>query len=78
MASTMQSLRAEINNALSLHVKIASGFDASAEDAQGRNALELASLVKLGLTPIEAIRAATTTCSRTYGMAGFRGVHREE
>ena len=59
----MRALRAEIPNALAAHVKIASGFDASNEDRQGKNALELASLVKLGLTPIEAIRAATTTAA---------------
>jgi imidazolonepropionase-like amidohydrolase len=67
MESTIQSLRAEITNALAVHVRIANGFDASTEDKQGRNALELASLVKLGLTPIEAIRAATTTAAELMG-----------
>ena len=63
MESTMTSLRAEITNALAEHVKIASGSDAGNEDAQGKNALEPASLVKFGLTPIEAIRAATLTAA---------------
>ena len=63
MEPMMQSLRAEIANAQAARVKIASGFDASSDDKQGKNALELASLVKLGLTPIEAIRAATTTAA---------------
>jgi imidazolonepropionase-like amidohydrolase len=40
-------------------VKIASGFDSAEERTQGKNARELASLVKLGLTPLEAIRGAT-------------------
>jgi imidazolonepropionase-like amidohydrolase len=63
MESMMTSLRAEITNALAEHVKIASGSDAGNEDAQGKNALELVSLVKFGLTPIEAIRAATLTAA---------------
>ena len=64
---TMQALRAEIANAQAAHVRIACGFDASTEAMQGRNALEVASLVKLGLTPLEAIRAATTTAAELMG-----------
>jgi imidazolonepropionase-like amidohydrolase len=63
MELMMQSLRAEISNARAAHVKIACGFDAASEAKQGKNALELVSLVRLGLTPIEAIRAATTTAA---------------
>jgi imidazolonepropionase-like amidohydrolase len=63
----MQALRAEIANAQAAHVRIASGFDASTEAMQGRNALEVASLVKLGLTPLDAIRAATTTAAELMG-----------
>jgi len=63
----MRALREEIVNARAAHVKIACGFDASEDDTQGKNALELVSLVKLGLTPIEAIRAATTTASELMG-----------
>jgi imidazolonepropionase-like amidohydrolase len=73
MEPTMQALRAEIANAQAAHVRIASGFDAATEDRQGRNALELASLVKLGLTPIEAIRAATTTAAELMGWQEFVG-----
>ena len=64
---TIQVLRSEIANAQAAHVRIASGFDAATEDMQGKNALELAALVKLGLTPIEAIRAATTTAAELMG-----------
>lgn len=67
MESTMRSLRAEVANAQAAHVRIASGFDAATENKQGRNALELVSLVKLGLTPIEAIRAATTAAAELMG-----------
>jgi imidazolonepropionase-like amidohydrolase len=63
MEPTMRSLRDEITNALAAHIKIASGFDASEDDTQGKNARELVTLVKLGLTPLEAIRAATTTAA---------------
>jgi imidazolonepropionase-like amidohydrolase len=63
MEPIMQSLRKEITNAVAAHVKIASGSDASNDDTQGKNALELVTLVKLGLTPLDAIRAATTTAA---------------
>jgi imidazolonepropionase-like amidohydrolase len=63
----MQALRAEIANAQAAHIRIVSGFDAATEDRQGRNALELASLVKFGLTPIEAIRAASTAAAEPMG-----------
>jgi imidazolonepropionase-like amidohydrolase len=59
----VQALRAEIASARAAHVKIASGLDASSESKQGKNALELIALARLGLTPIEAIRAATTTAA---------------
>lgn len=67
MEPTMQSLRSEITNALALHVKIVCGFDASNDDTQGKNANELVSLVKLGLTPIEAVQAATTVAADLLG-----------
>lgn len=67
MEPIMQSLRAEITNARASHVKIASGFDASEDDEQGKNADEIAELVKLGLTPAEAIAAATTTAAELMG-----------
>lgn len=67
MDETVQSLRDEILNARLAHVNIVSGFDASNDNTQGRNSLELITLVKLGLTPLEAIRAATTTAARLMG-----------
>jgi imidazolonepropionase-like amidohydrolase len=54
-------------NARAAHVKIVSGFDASNDDTQGKNARELITLVKLGLTPLEAICAATTTAADLMG-----------
>jgi imidazolonepropionase-like amidohydrolase len=67
MEPAMQQLRAEIANALAAGVRIACGFDAGTETKQGKNAAEVASLVKLGLKPIEAIRAATVTGAQLMG-----------
>jgi imidazolonepropionase-like amidohydrolase len=62
-AESLPLVRAEIANAQAARVRIASGYDASTENSQGKNALELASLVKFGVSPVEAIRAATTTAA---------------
>src|SRR5580692_5501273 len=67
MEPAMQLLRAEIANALAAGVRIACGFDAGTEAKQGKNAAEVAALVKLGLKPIEAIRAATVTGAQLMG-----------
>jgi imidazolonepropionase-like amidohydrolase len=55
----LQGIQQSVQTAKSLGVKIASGFDASDPDGQGKNADELVALTKRGLTPLEAIRAAT-------------------
>ena len=62
-----QLLRAEITNARAAHVRMASGFDASTAGEQGKSALELASLVRLGLPALEAIRAATMEAANLMG-----------
>jgi imidazolonepropionase-like amidohydrolase len=49
--------------AKSLGVKIASGYDAGGAERHGKNAEELISLTKRGLSPAEAVRAATTTAA---------------
>jgi imidazolonepropionase-like amidohydrolase len=67
MEPLMQSLRAEIANARAAHVRIACGFDADSADKQGKSALELASLVRLGLSALEAIRAATVEAAHLMG-----------
>ena len=59
----LEGIRQEIQMAMSLNVKIASGFDASVVGLQGLNARELASLVQRGLSPLEAIRAATVNAA---------------
>jgi imidazolonepropionase-like amidohydrolase len=59
----LQTIQESVALAKSLGVKIASGYDAGSADRQGKNAEELVSLTKRGLTPLEAIRAATTTAA---------------
>jgi imidazolonepropionase-like amidohydrolase len=58
-----QEIQQAAQLAKSLGVKIASGYDAGSAAHQGHNAEELISLTKRGLTPAEAIRAATTTAA---------------
>ena len=59
----LQGTYEEVRLAKSVGVKIASGFDAGSANLQGQNAEELVALTKRGLTPLEAIRAATTTAA---------------
>lgn len=63
----LQSIQQEITIAMSLGVKIASGFDAGVVDRQGKNADELIALTKRGMTPLEAIRAATLSAAELMG-----------
>jgi imidazolonepropionase-like amidohydrolase len=63
----LQSARQMIQMAMSSGVKIASGFDAGSADRHGRNAQELLSLVGRGLTPLDAIRAATLNAAELLG-----------
>lgn len=48
-------------------VRVASGFDASVPDRQGKNANELIALTKRGISPLEAIRAATVNAAELMG-----------
>ena len=59
----LQGIQQEIQQAMSLGVKIASGFDASTAGLHGKNAGELVGLVKRGLRPTDAIRAATVNAA---------------
>jgi imidazolonepropionase-like amidohydrolase len=68
-----QSLRKMVGLAHKLGVKIASGFDASTAQGQGRNALEVVALHRAGLPPIEAIRAATLRAAELLGLQDHVG-----
>jgi imidazolonepropionase-like amidohydrolase len=63
----LRGIEQVIQAAKSLGVKIASGFDASGGGLHGRNATELVGLVRRGLSPAEAIRAATITAAELMG-----------
>jgi imidazolonepropionase-like amidohydrolase len=63
----LQGIRDAIQQAMTLGVKIASGFDASGPDGQGKNANELVALTKRGVPPLEAIRAATVNAADLMG-----------
>jgi imidazolonepropionase-like amidohydrolase len=59
----LQSIQQVVQQAMSLGVKIASGFDAGVPARQGRNADELVALSRLGMPPLEVIRAATVNAA---------------
>lgn len=55
----LEGTKQEVQMAMSMGVKIASGFDADGPNGQGKNANELAALTRRGMFPLDAIRAAT-------------------
>jgi imidazolonepropionase-like amidohydrolase len=59
--------RENIGIARQLGVRMASGFDASTPDAHGHNAREITELNRLGLSPLEAIQAATINAAELMG-----------
>jgi imidazolonepropionase-like amidohydrolase len=67
MQDTLDRTRQNISNARELGVKIANGFDPSSAEAHGKNSREIIAMTKLGLPPLEAIRAATTNASELMG-----------
>jgi imidazolonepropionase-like amidohydrolase len=65
----LQGIQQEVHIAMNLGVKIASGFDASEAQSQGKNAEELLALTRRGMAPLEAIRAATVNAAELMGWA---------
>jgi imidazolonepropionase-like amidohydrolase len=63
----LDSLKQMMVMAKDIGVKIADGSDPSEASRQGRNALELESMTRRGLTPLEAIRAATVSAADLIG-----------
>ena len=59
----LEDMQQAMRQAKELGVKIADGSDAARAELHGRNADELVAMTKRGLTPIEAIRAATTNAA---------------
>lgn len=73
MAEVLQRARQNIPMARELGVRIANGFDASSAEGHGQNAHEIIAMTKLGLTPLEAIRAATSTAAELLGWQDMAG-----
>jgi imidazolonepropionase-like amidohydrolase len=73
MEEVLQRARQNIPIARELGVKIANGFDPSSAEDHGQNAHEIIAMTKLGLPPIEAIRAATITAADLLGWQGKVG-----
>ena len=67
MEEVLQRARQNIAIARELGVRIANGFDPSSAESHGQNAREIIAMTKLGLTPMEAIRAATATAAELMG-----------
>src|SRR5580693_7688686 len=67
MEETLQRARQNISTARELGVKIANGFDPASAGEHGKNAHEIIAMSKLGLSPLEAIRAATTNAAELMG-----------
>ena len=67
MQETLERTRQNISISRELGVKIANGFDPASAEAHGKNAREIIAMTKLGLPPIEAIRAATTNAAELMG-----------
>lgn len=73
MEGVLQRARQNIPIARELGVKIANGFDPSSAEGHGQNAHEIIAMTKLGLSPLEAIRAATSSAADLLGWQGKVG-----
>jgi imidazolonepropionase-like amidohydrolase len=65
--SVLPVMRESLRKAIGAGVKVAFGTDAAVYP-HGHNARELAVYVKLGMTPIQAIRSATTVAAEALGL----------
>jgi imidazolonepropionase-like amidohydrolase len=67
MEETLERTRQNISIARELGVRIANGFDPDSAETHGKNSHEIIAMTKLGLPPLEAIRAATTNAADLMG-----------
>jgi imidazolonepropionase-like amidohydrolase len=74
LGELQQSIQQSIQQAMSLGVKIASGYDASSPERQGKNADELVALTKRGMPTLEVIRAATMNAAELMSWQDRVGV----
>jgi imidazolonepropionase-like amidohydrolase len=62
------SMRRNLASAKEIGVKIAGGMDAGEAFLQGKNFLQLEAMVKLGMSPLEAIRSQTIDAADLLGL----------
>jgi imidazolonepropionase-like amidohydrolase len=74
MESFLRGIEQEVQQATSLGVKMASGFDPGRVGLHGKNAGELVGLVRRGVSPADAIRAATVNAAELLGWQDQVGV----
>jgi len=67
MQETLERTRQNISTARELGVRVANGFDPSSAEAHGKNSHEIIAMTKLGMSPLEAIRAATANAAELMG-----------
>ena len=67
MQETLERTRQNISIARELGVKVANGFDPDSAETHGKNSHEIIAMTKLGLSPLEAIRAATANAAELMG-----------
>lgn len=67
MEQVLQRARQNLPVARELGVKIANGFDPAGAEEHGQNAHEIIAMTRLGLSPMEAIRAATINAADLLG-----------
>lgn len=65
--SYLEAIRQSMVMAKQVGVKIADGSDPATAERHGKNAEELESMTRRGLTPLEAIRAATSSAADLIG-----------
>lgn len=63
LGELLQSIQQSVQQARSLGVKIALGYDAAGPERQGKNADELVARTKRAIPPLEAIRSATVNAA---------------
>ena len=67
LARAIELGRENLTIARELHIRIASGSDASTPGEHGRNAREIVELERLGVPAVEAIQAATVIAAQVMG-----------
>jgi imidazolonepropionase-like amidohydrolase len=69
LSKAIQHMRTNLALAKEIGVKIAGGMDAGDAFLQGKNYLQLEAMVKLGMSPIEAIRTQTINAAELLGLS---------